>query len=102
MGLVLMQINEPRVVGGHNVSCVRRDLLKASACWWWKISEQDEYRIRARHRSLRHSRSDFDQAVALGREKGWLVQCSEGPQLTDKGLDIARRTRVGTHRTSLD
>jgi hypothetical protein len=66
------------------------------------ISEQDEYRIRARHRWLRHSRSDFDQAVALGIEKGWLVQCSEGPQLTDKGLDIARRTRVGTHRTRLD
>jgi hypothetical protein len=65
------------------------------------ISEQDEYRIRARQKWLRHSRSDFDQAVALGVKKGWLVKRSEGPQLTDKGVRIAKRTRVGTQRTRL-
>jgi hypothetical protein len=65
------------------------------------ISEREEYRIRARYKSLRHSRSDFDQAVALGVKKGWLVKRSEGPQLTDKGVGIAKRTRVGTQRTRL-
>jgi hypothetical protein len=65
------------------------------------ISEQDEYRIRARDKSLKHFRSYFDQAVALGVKKGWLVQRAEGPHLTDKGVDIAKRTRVGTQRTRL-
>ena len=65
------------------------------------ISEQDEYRIRARDKSLKHFCSYFDQAVALGVKKGWLVQRAEGPHLTDKGVDIAKRTRVGTQRTRL-
>jgi len=66
------------------------------------LSRQDQSRSGARHQRLRRANGDFDQAVAIGIEMGWLLQTADGPQLTKVGMDIAKRTRAGGHRSRLD
>jgi hypothetical protein len=66
------------------------------------LSRQDQSRSGARHQRLRRANGDFDQAVAIGIEMGWLLQTADGLQLTKVGMDIAKRTRAGGHRSRLD
>lgn len=67
------------------------------------LSGQEQSRASGvRHSRLGRTGGDFDQAVAIGIEMGWLIQGPEGLELTAAGVDIARRTRAGVRRSRLN